>query len=197
MQHLPNEMVYRLATPADIPGLLSLQQRYLVNNLSPEAQKNGFVTTPFSEHQLLELLKLKGLYVAILDNELIAYLCAGTWDYFSQWPIFPFMVNRLQHLSFLRQALSAVNTFQYGPVCIDEAWRGRGVLQHLFEVMRQDFRSKYPVSITFINKINKRSINAHLDKLHWKIIDDFLFNDRHYYLLAFDMSYHILEDGGA
>ncbi len=189
-------MNYRLATPTDIPGLLSLQQRYLVTNLSAEAQKNGFVTTPFSEKQVMDLIKLQGIYVAIYENELIAYLCAGAWDYFSQWPIFPYMVNRLRHLSFLRQSLAGVNTFQYGPVCIDETWRGQGVLQHLFEVMRQDFSSKYPISITFINKVNKRSINAHLDKLHWKIIDEFIFNERHYYLLAFDMSYKVLEDTG-
>lgn len=184
----------RLAYAEDIPGVMNLQQRYVVTNLTPEAQKEGFVTTPFTERQLENLMEDGGLYVARTPDEVIAYLCAGSWSYFSQWPIFPFILHRLPHLSFQRHKLSSAATFQYGPVCIDLGWRGQGILAQLFELMRLDFKKKYPTAITFINKINKRSINAHIGKLYWKIIDDFEFNQRHYFMLAFDMQNSVLED---
>lgn len=186
--------ITRLAHLDDIANMLDLQQRYLVTNLTPEAQKEGFVTTPFTESQVRQLVSEHGLYVCLAQDQVVAYLCAGNWSYFSAWPIFPFMTHRLPQLTFHRHQLSAANTFQYGPVCIDLNWRGQGVLQNLFECMRLDFVKKYAVSITFINKMNKRSINAHIDKLSWKIIDEFEFNQKKYFMLAYDMQKSVADN---
>ncbi len=49
-------------------------------------------------------------------------------------------------------------------------------------------KSKYPLSLTFINKTNIPSRKAHTEKLKWTIIDDFQFNQNEYYILAYDMN---------
>lgn len=185
----------QLARIADIPSFLSLQAQNLSSNLTEEEKLAGFVTTPFTIPQIEEIIKQKGLFVAKdVEGKVIAYVFAGTWEYFSQWAIFNFMIDRFPQLSFKNGAITTQNSFQYGPVCIDKAYRGGTLLQEIFETMRLNFVNKYPISITFINKVNIPSTKAHTRKLGWEIIDEFEFNKNTYLGLAFDMSQSVLVD---
>lgn len=178
----------RLGTTADIDGIQNLQERYLYRNLNEEERKKGFVTTPFTKSQLEEIISQNGMFIA--ENEqkkIIAYAFAGSWAYFEQWEIFNVMVARFPILSFNGKEITTENSFQYGPVCIDQRYRGKGLLNQLFEEMRIELYKRYPISITFINKVNVISEKAHTKKLGWKIIDEFEFNNNTYIGLAFDM----------
>ena len=184
----------RIATDNDIAQILTLQEKYLYRNLSEIERKNGFVTTPFTTAQLVEIIKQTGLFVAEKEREeIIAYAFGGSWKYFEQWEIFKFMVSRFPQLSFRGNQITTTNSFQYGPVCIDQKYRGKGVLNQIFEEMRIELLKKYPISITFINKINIVSEIAHTKKLGWEIIDRFEFNNNHYIGLAFDMKNSVLK----
>lgn len=168
----------RIGNKNDIDGILSLQDKYLYSKLSEEERKSGFVTTPFTESQIEEIILQNGIFVA--DNEdgaIIAYAFAGSWKYFEQWEIFNFMVSRFPKLSFNGNEITTENSFQYGPICIDKNYRGTGLLNLLFEEMRIEFLKKYPISVTFINKVNAISESAHTRKLDWVIIDEFEFNN--------------------
>lgn len=182
----------RLAVLKDIPGILSLQEKYLFRNLSEEERKEGFVTTPFTTAQIEEIIKQDGLFIALNNDIIIAYVFAGSWKYFEQWEIFNFMVSRFPQLSFRGQNITTDNSFQYGPICIDKNYRGQGVINQIFETMRLVFKEKYPISITFINKINTISEKAHTKKLGWEIIDEFQFNNNTYIGLAFDVENSVL-----
>jgi hypothetical protein len=180
------------ANTEDISGVLTLQDLYLVSNLTEAEKKDGFVTTPFTVNQLEEIIKQKGLFVAKQHHEIVAYVFAGSWNYFSQWPIFPFMTDRFAKLTFNNLQLTTTNSFQYGPICIHKDFRGTGLLNNIFETMRLSLKKNYPISITFINKINERSIRAHVDKLKWTVIDEFEFNNNNFIMLAFDMDKTVL-----
>jgi hypothetical protein len=182
-----NNPIITKATQSDIEGVLELQSKYLISNLSEAEKKEGFVTTPFTVQQIENIILENGLFVAKHENKVIAYVYAGSWEYFSQWAIFPFMTNRFENLTFKNTDISTTNSFQYGPICIDTAFRGTGLLNNIFEFMRINLQEKYPISITFINKINERSIKAHIDKLKWTVIDEFEFNNNNFLMLAFDM----------
>lgn len=80
------------ATPAHIPGIITLQNKYLFAHLTPEERKKGFVTTPFTESQIKDAMDDTGLFIALEGEKLVGYVFAGTWAYFSAWPIFPFMI---------------------------------------------------------------------------------------------------------
>ncbi|MCP3955568.1 MAG: GNAT family acetyltransferase [Desulfobacterales bacterium] len=179
-------MISRLAVKNDIQGILDLQEINLFENLAAAEKENGFVTTPFAISQLKELLGRHGLFVAEDDQKITGYTMAAGWDYFSQWPIFPFMISRLSGYIFKGVTLSDQNTFQYGPICIDYSLRGTGAFPRLFEAMRIELSSRHPVGITFINRVNKRSYRAHTRKLGMAVIDEFEFSGREYYGLAFD-----------
>ena len=184
----------RIGNKNDITGILSLQEKYLFRNLTDEERKSGFVTTPFTVNQIEEIFKQNGIFVADNENDvIIAYAFAGSWKYFEQWEIFNFMVSRFPKLSFHGREITTENSFQYGPVCIDKAYRGKGLLNLIFEEMRIEFFKKYPISVTFINKVNGISEKAHTKKLGWVIIDEFEFNDKTYIGLAFDMKNSVLK----
>lgn len=183
----------RIGNTADIKGVLALQEQNLYSSLNEEERKAGFVTTPFTINQIEHIIEQNGLFVAENEEDVIvAYVFAGSWEYFEQWEIFNFMVSRFPDWRFKDNAITTENSFQYGPVCIDKKYRSNGLLNRIFEEMRQEFLKKYPISITFINKVNAISTAAHTKKLGWEIIDEFEFRNRNYIGLAFDMSKTVL-----
>ncbi|SHG29029.1 hypothetical protein SAMN05444396_107135 [Flavobacterium segetis] len=180
-------IVFKTASINDIDGVLALQDLYLVSNLSDQEKTAGFVTTPFTIAQLTEVIENKNLFLAIDNQKIIAYIFTGSWNFFSQWPIFNHMISLLPGLHFLDFKFTTSNSFQYGPICIDKNYRSQGLITPFFEFMRGHMGPKYPLSLTFINKINIPSTRAHTSKLNWSIIGDFKFNSNEYLILAYDM----------
>jgi hypothetical protein len=176
------------ATLNDIEGVLDLQKLYLVSNLSEEEKKAGFVTTPFTVDQLTFVINNGGLFLAKDNAKTIAYIFAESWDFFSQYPIFEHMISLFPTLSFLDFEINTTNSFQYGPICIDKEYRGKGLINSLFEFMRIHIEKRYPLAVTFINKNNAPSLKAHTEKLKWTVIGDFEFNNNNYFILAYEMN---------
>ena len=184
----------RIGNGTDIDAIISLQEKYLFRNLNEIEREGGFVTTPFTVSQIEEIIKQNGLFVALNEDDIIiAYAFAGSWKYFEQWELFNYMVSRFPKMSFNGNRITTENSFQYGPVCIDKKYRGNGVLNIIFEEMRIEFCKKYPISITFINKINVISKIAHTKKLGWVVLGEFEFNNNNYIELAFDMKKSVLK----
>ncbi len=181
-------MNIRLGTKDDIDGVLALQDKYLYAKLSEEERKEGFVTTPFTIPQIEEAIEFDGLYIAVNENEeVIAYAYAADWTYFKQWEMFRFMISEFPGYSYKGQSITTENTFQYGPVCVDKAYRGKGLVYEIFEAIRLDWRERFPICITFIGKINAISEKVHIQKMGWEIIKEFQYNGKDYLELAYDM----------
>ena len=185
-------MILRTANLQDIEGVCELQDKYLLVNTPENERQNGFVTTPFTVAQLEEVIALDGLFIAEDEQKIVAYAFAASWEYFAQWAIFPYMVSRLPDIKYGEMSITAQNSFQYGPVCIDMAYRGSGLFPKLFEVMRIAMNKQYPIGVTFINKINIRSYEAHTKKLKMSVVDEFAFNQNNYYGLAFKTDESVL-----
>lgn len=81
-------MIIKAALESDIDGILNLQAQNLYSNLSTAERSYGFVTTPFTPDQVQALLAQSGVFVAADEGAIFGYAFAGSWDYFSQWPIF-------------------------------------------------------------------------------------------------------------
>ena len=180
-------VILEIAKTSDILGILDLQELYLVSNLSEEEKVAGFVTTPFTIPLLEYVISQNGIFIAKLNDKIIGYAFAASWDFFSQYPIFEYMISLFPRYKFRDFELSTTNSFQYGPVCIHKNYRGQGLIKFLFEFMRIHTLKKYSLSVTFINKINIPSTKAHVEKLKWTIIDEFSFNNNEYIVLAYDM----------
>lgn len=166
-------MKLKIAELGDIDKVLELHFRYQIDSINEEDKKDGFVTTAFTKEQLTELIeKERGLFIALKDDEVVAYVMSASWQYWSAWPIFAFMINELHNLEYLGQKLSIDNSYQYGPICIDKSVRGSGVLETIFDFAREEMSKRFPILVTFINKINPRSYEAHTRKLELEVIQD-------------------------
>lgn len=180
-------MIYRNATIRDIPQILALQQKYHIKSIQEQDKKDGFVTTLFTAEQLKELIEEeRGIALACDEARVSAYAMAGSWNYWSKWPLFQHMIADLGNTEYLGRALSTENSYQYGPVCIDTAYRGKGVLEAIFRFSARQMSQRYRILITFINQINERSYAAHTRKVGLELIKTFSYNENNYYELGYD-----------
>ncbi len=177
--------IIRMAIESDLDGILDLQSHNLYSQLSPTELAGGFVTTPFTPELLRQLFIQNGAFVAESKGKIVGYLLAADWTFFSRWEIFRVMVDRLPDLRLQGEKIAVDRSFQYGPICIDRAMRGSDIFPQLFGLMRSNFAPKFPIGVTFINKLNQRSFAAHTRKLDLKIIDEFEFKGNLFYTLAF------------
>ncbi len=180
-------MIVRAAREGDLPALAALQDANLLTNIAPEVQsEQGFVTTPYAPDTMRLFIARSGAFVAEQDGEVVGYAFAGAWHLYDTWPIFPYMVSRLAELPpFAGVPVIAENSFQYGPVCVAEPTRGRGVPAALFAHVRASYAPRFPLGVTFINKRNTRSLAAHQRKLGFAVIDEWSYGAESFYSLAF------------
>jgi len=175
----------KVATLDNVKEILSLHYKYQIDSICEKDKADGFITTAFTEQHLSNLItNERGLFIACLNNKVVAYAMAASWDYWQQWPMFEFMVKNLDDASYLNQEITADNSYQYGPVCVDKSVRGFGVFEKVFNFALAQMAKNYPIMVTFINKINPRSYEAHTRKTGLQVIKSFEFNNNHYYKLA-------------
>ena len=187
-------MEFRIAQLSDIPAILALHGKYQVDTINELDKKDGFVTTAFTEQQLTDLINQEqGLFIATKGDKVMAYVMAASWQFWSIWPMFAHMVKDLPNLTYLGQTLSTDNSYQYGPVCIDKSLRGSGMLEDIFDFARLEMAKRYRILVTFINKTNPRSFAAHTKKLGLSVIQEFEFNNNHYYELVYDTAKPVKE----
>ncbi|MEE4243858.1 MAG: hypothetical protein V2I33_00515 [Kangiellaceae bacterium] len=175
-----------LATIDDLDAVLALHRRYHVDTISDKDRPDGFITTPFKQQQLQDLIdQEQGLFIAKeTSGQVVAYLMAASWQYWSQWPIYQFMIEQLPKQRYQGIQLSVDNSFQYGPVCVDVDYRGSGLFAELFEFSLARMALRFSVLLTFVNKVNPRSYQAHTRKVGLDLIEEFSFNDQNYYELG-------------
>ena len=90
-------MIYRNATLEDITAILELQKKYHISTIREEDKADGFVTTFFTVEQFQELIeKENGISIACDGEKLAAYVMAASWDYWSAWPLFQYMIKIAQ-----------------------------------------------------------------------------------------------------
>lgn len=182
-------MNYRKALVSDIEEIEKLQKKYHIDTISDEDKKDGFVTTLFDYNQFKRIIEdEEGLHIACDGDKIVAYAMAASWGYWKEWPLFEHMIEYLSDDNYKNKNITVENSYQYGPVCIEKDYRGSEVLVNLFEFSRQQMKDRFEILITFINKINGRSLNAHTNKIKLDIIKEFNFNSNEYFELAYDTS---------
>lgn len=178
----------KIADLDDIEETLKLHQKYQVDFIAEADKVDGFVTTPFSKEELEALIeKEQGLFIAKNDEKVVAYVMAASWQFWSAWPMFAYMIEHMEQDEYLGQKLTVDNSYQYGPICIDKKYRGTRLLEGIFDFARTYMAKRYPILVTFINKINTRSYMAH-KKLGLEVVKEFKYNSKNYYELCYDTS---------
>ena len=178
-------MEIKLATLEDMEGVFALLRRYHVNSISPEDKPDGFVTTNLTEEQMAALItEEKGVTVAKNGDKIVAFALAASWNFWKEWPLFAYMIQELPNYQLDGVTLTAENSYQYGPVCVDMAYRGTGLFEKVFAFSLHSMAERFPIMATFVNQINPRSYAAHSRKALLDTTGTFQFNNNNYYLMT-------------
>ena len=182
----------RLAEVGDIEGIRALMKKYHRDTISDEDRPDGFVTTAITDGQLTELIEKERGVMIIAEptgegtgagsdegtdegtdegaDKVLGFCFAAPWEFWTAWPMFRHMISIIPDYEFDGKKLIVEETYQYGPVCVDRSIRGTGAFEDLFFASLEQFRDRYPVMLTFVNQINKRSENAHNNKAHMETL---------------------------
>jgi len=132
-----------LATQNDIPGILALQEPNLPDSggsLSVRWTADGF------KNAILE----KSVVAGRRDGKVVGYVLGTSFAAKAH-------VSIVQ--SMLRSFPPPPDCYLYGPVCVAETERGKGLAGALFEVL-QTYMGNRP-TMTFVRADNIRSLQAH------------------------------------
>jgi hypothetical protein len=149
-------------THHDLEGILSLQRANLASNIPAEERASqGFVTVVHSLADLRKLNQTERHIIAKDGEKVIAYLLAMTAAAKEDIPVLKPMFELFDKITLHALPVSTYPYIVVGQVCVDKAFRGRGVLDNCYLTYRQTFQSKFRFAITEIATRNTRSLAAH------------------------------------
>jgi L-amino acid N-acyltransferase YncA len=153
--------------------MLALQQRNLPQNITKaEAQEQGFVTVEHDEDLLWEMNQKYPHTIAMADDKIVGYALVMTQNFKHRIPILLPMFAQIDKLAYQGKSLSAYRYFIMGQVCIDKAFRGKGIFKGLYQAMGEQLKNDFDFIITEVSHRNTRSLRAH-EKVGFKTLLDY------------------------
>ena len=144
-----------LAAPADIAGILALQEPNLREN-------GGALSVRFTAEDLEAALRDMPILVARRAGEIVGYLLSSSKAAQAHVPIVQAM---------LRAYPGEADAYVYGPICVAESERGQDLPAKLILALRERLPGRQ--GLTFIRKDNVRSMRAHA-KIGGREVAEFL-----------------------
>ncbi|KRA23954.1 hypothetical protein ASD65_05610 [Microbacterium sp. Root61] len=141
MQHSP-VLDVGLATPADVPGILDVQEENLPEN-------GGSLSARFTPEWFAQAIANETLIVARCDDHIAGYVAFTSRDAQSHVPIIQAMLRAEPH----------PDAYVHGPICVAKADRRRGVAALLFAAQREVM--DHAAVCAFIRQDNEASRAAH------------------------------------
>ena len=132
-----------VAIPADMPGIIALQD-------ANQPDRGGILSVRFPHEWIQAAIDNQAIVVARRDGKIAGYVVSGELSAQAHVPVVQAM---------LRTYSPAPNSYLYGPICVAQSERGRGLAGALFEALRRRFPGRD--SITFIRRDNQVSRRAH------------------------------------
>jgi L-amino acid N-acyltransferase YncA len=143
-----------LATNNDVIGILDLQERNLSKN-------GGSLSVPFSTKWFETAIADAQVIVARRNGNIVGYLVFSTFAAQAHVPLVQAM---------LKSYSGTPDAYNYGPICVAETERGRGVADAMFAALKE--RLPRREGIAFIRCDNKASLLAH-KKMGMKEVAEF------------------------
>jgi len=178
-------MHYRRITSADLPAVLALQEASLFSNLTEQQREDGYLSAAFTQDHFRQMADELAVLVADDARKVCGYLCAGSVSFYRQFPLLAAMITALDGVQFQGGPLVSRRMFIYGPACVAQSHRRRGVLRGLYDELVHLVAGEYEVGVGLVAQNNPRSLAAHTEGLGMGVAGDFEFADKRYWIVAF------------
>lgn len=176
-----------LAKEEDLADILRLQQENLGQNISEaEKEKQGFVSLETPEKLLREILDQEGITVARINGKVVGYLMPMSVEQCKQALLLHPFIEKFETVKFENKPLNEYRYCILGQVCVDKQYRGKGILEKLYEELKSRLAKKYDIGISEIGANNPRSLHVHLDKLGFKITEQYTAQGKDWYIVTLD-----------
>ena len=160
-------------TNDDLRGLLALQRRNQVRNLSPHEQREqGFVTLTYTFEQMKRMHEAAPSVIAKVGDEVVAYAITTVPEVRDDVPELAALFNLIDTLSYEGKPLATYPYYVVGQVCVDVRYRGQGLFDALYAHHKSLYQNRYRLFITDIAARNSRSIRAH-ERVGFKSVHSF------------------------
>ena len=154
------------ATEHDLDGILELQA-------ANQLERGGLLSVELPRARVTAMMQEMPLIVARRDGRIVAFLVNSTRQMNDDVPIIRAMLDAYPGES---------NAYVYGPICVSEAERGKGMAQALFAELRRLEPGRE--GILFIRSDNAASLRAHA-KMGMREVAGFVFNGLDHVVLSF------------
>ncbi|TGD89711.1 hypothetical protein BayCH28_03680 [Mycolicibacterium sp. CH28] len=186
---MASDVAIRLATRRDIAAMMALEARYYVDNLDPSERANGFISNLQSQDWFTWAVDSAGVHVAVTDDDSVVGFIAVTDPpgpaQVGLSPIVQAVVDLAETLEFNGKPISQYRFALRGPVCVDEAARGRGVYTAFNAATRAAYRGRFDLGVLFVAADNPRSLHTSTTKLGATSLAVFEVDSQRYHFLAF------------
>lgn len=176
-----------LANEQDLPFIIRLQQENLGRNISDdEKQQQGFVSVETSPELLKEIAEQEGITVARDGGKVVAYLMPMSVEQGRKIPLLDPFIERFKTIQFDGKPLDEYKYCIIGQVCIDKDYRGKGMLEKLYQELETRLADKYDLGVSEIGANNPRSLHAHLEKVGLNVAEQYSAEGRDWYIVILD-----------
>ncbi|MGI8600534.1 MAG: GNAT family N-acetyltransferase [Chitinophagaceae bacterium] len=165
-----------VSTKDEIQQIHALNQKNLIQNLSPSIQKEqGFVSWLYSI-ELLEKMHHLAPSVIIKDGDILAGYALTTLIESAEFhPDLQIVFQNLQKLQLNNQPIFNYRFYCMGQICIAKEYRGKGLVNMLYQKHKEIYHKEYDFILTDIATRNSRSMKSH-QKIGFKTIHSYVDN---------------------
>lgn len=155
-------VVYRLASEADLHGALALLDENYRGALAGDEIKHGFISVRFSLDELKAMTDNGVTVAAVSGSETAGVLFAQSCSYnLLSNPLAARMIDALKGKSIDGKPIVPDESIVCGPICVSKNFRGQGVMPQMYELLKQEAGKNYTTALTLVSQSNPRSIHAH------------------------------------
>lgn len=139
-----------------------LNRQNLKQNLDKNIrEQEGFVTWLYSLELLKKMHRLSPGIVVKEGNNVVAYALTTLKESQTFHTDLETMFRNLETVFYKSKPLSFYNFYCMGQICIAEEYRGKGLVNLLYQKHREVYSSQYDFILTEISTSNLRSLKAH------------------------------------
>jgi predicted GNAT superfamily acetyltransferase len=155
-----------VAAEADLDGTMELQA-------ANQLERGGMLSASLPRSRVAEMIHRRGLIVARRGDRVVAFLMTSTREMNDDVPVIRAMLDAYP---------GTADAYVYGPVCVMEEERGKGLAQAMFTELRRLEPGRE--GILFIRRDNPASLRAHT-KMGMREVAGFVFGGQEHVVLSY------------
>ena len=150
------------STLMEFQQIIDLQAKNLKGNISKEeAISEGFVTVKHSVELIAAMNSPFSHAIAKDNNQVVGYALMMTQAFGKEVPVLIPMFELIEKFSYKERKLNETSYFVMGQVCIEKAYRGKGLFKGLYQQLISQTKADFDYMITEVATRNLRSMKAH------------------------------------